>query len=155
MLYFMLNFGRSAIRMFAWNVTDIPWSTCSRLCQKKMKSFFPTETPYHLWPFRWPVVGGDTFSPLAPILGPEKKVVMSPFSTTVREDQYDNKYLVCTRNVRIDGASGIRGGWEFRRLSWTSSYQRRDRNTRNRTRGYYNLLARIFRASFVLTIAYS
>ena len=43
--------------------------------------------------FRWPVVAGDKFSPLAPILGAEKKVTMSP-SPTVHEDQYDNKYLV-------------------------------------------------------------
>ena len=34
-------------------------------------------------------------------------------------------------------------------------YQRRDRSTRNRTRRYFNLLARIFRASFVWIIAYS
>ena len=42
--------------------------------KKKKKKKNPTETPDHFWPFRWPVVGGDKFSPLlAPILGPEKK----------------------------------------------------------------------------------
>ena len=42
--------------------------------KKKEKKKNPTETPDHFWPFRWPVVGGDKFSPLlAPILGPEKK----------------------------------------------------------------------------------
>ena len=60
------------------------------------------------------MAGADTFSPLAPILGHEKKVAMSP-SSTVHGGQYDNKYLVC--NIRIDGASGIRGGENFRRLS--------------------------------------
>ena len=37
------------------------------------KKGFPTETPDRFWPFLWPVVGGDTFSSLAPILGPVKK----------------------------------------------------------------------------------
>ena len=37
-------------------------------------------------------------------------------SSTVHEGQYDNKYLVCTRNIRIDGASGICGGAKFRCL---------------------------------------
>ena len=74
-------------------------------------------------PLGWPLVGGDTFSALAPILGPEKKVVMST-SSTVHGGQYDDKYLVCTRNSPIDGASGIGGGGNFRRLAGTSSYQR-------------------------------
>ena len=61
------------------------------------------------------MVGGDTFLPLAPVLGPQQKnVAMSP-SFAVHEGQYDTKYLVC--NIRIDGASGIRGGENFRRLS--------------------------------------
>ena len=76
---FQLRFtiGRSDLRMFAWKhlQTGMPWSTCSRLVQTKMgkKSFFLTETPDRFWPFWWPVVGGDTCSSLAPILGPANK----------------------------------------------------------------------------------
>ena len=51
---------------------------------------------------------------------------MSPYFT-VRGGEYDPKM----RNIRIDGASGIYEGDNFRRLvPW---YQPRDRNTRNRT----------------------
>ena len=58
-------FARNLIRM------DRPWSTCSHLVQLKMgNKVFPTETRHHFWPWWWPVVGGDTFSSLAPILGP-------------------------------------------------------------------------------------
>ena len=85
------------------------------------------------------MVGWDTFSPPEPILG--------------HGGQYDTKSLVC--NIRIDDGTGIRGGENLRRLSRTGSYQPRDSNTRNRTRRYYNLLARILRASFVMLIAYS
>ena len=52
------------------------WSTCSPLVQKKTKiipgtDVFLTETRGdYFWTFWWPAVGGDTFSPLAPILGP-------------------------------------------------------------------------------------
>ena len=46
-------------------------------------------------PFRRPVVGGDTFSPLSvPVLGPEhNKLSMSPSSTTVHGGQYGTKYV--------------------------------------------------------------
>ena len=145
MIYLILNMGRSDLRKFCVKrLTGMPWSTRSRLVQKKWKiSFALTEMPDHFWPFWWPVVGGDTFSPLPPIFGPAKKVARSP-SSTVHGGQYDTKYLVC--NIRIDCASGVRGGESFRRLSWTISYKPRDRNTRNRKRRYYDLLARILRA---------
>ena len=39
----------------------------------KTKCCFPTETPDHYWPFWRPVAGGDTFLPLAPVLGPGQK----------------------------------------------------------------------------------
>ena len=55
-------------------------------------------------------------------------------NTVTHGGQYDTKCLVVF-NIRIDGASGIRRGGNFRRLpiNRTSSYQPRDRNTRNRT----------------------
>ena len=153
MFYLMLNIGRSNIRMFAWNVTDTPYLQ-SPLSEQKWKNKSKGNgwqcVAFSMACGRW----GHAFLPLALNLGPEKKGTMSP-SSTVHEDQYENKYLVCTRNIRIDGASGICGGGNFRRLSWTSSYQRIDRNTRNRTRRCYNLLDRVFRATFVLILAYS
>ena len=50
----------------------VNYSTSPR-SDKNGKKGFPTETPDRFWPFWGPVVGGDTFSSLAPILGPEKK----------------------------------------------------------------------------------
>ena len=39
------------------------------------------------------MVGGDTFSRLAPVLGPEQEqLAMSP-SSTVHDGQYDTKYV--------------------------------------------------------------
>ena len=72
----------------------VPRSTCSPLVQKtnQEKKNNPTEILTSFLPFRGPAVGGDTFSriPVAPIIGPEKKVAMSPSSiTTVHEGQYD------------------------------------------------------------------
>ena len=54
----------------------------------KKKSYGNTSS---VLPSRGPVVGGDTFSRLlvAPIIGPEKKVAMSPSSTTVDEAWHD------------------------------------------------------------------
>ena len=63
---------------------------------------------------------------------------MPPSPTIVHGGQYDTKY-VGVFNTRVDCASGIRGGGNFRRLPWTSSYQPTYRNTRNRTRRCYNL----------------
>ena len=67
------------------------------------------------------MVGGDTFPPPAPILGPVKQMVMP---ITVRRGEHDSK--MC--NIRIDGASGICEGANFRRLVST-----KDRNKSNRT----------------------
>ena len=48
-----------------------------RLLQKKNQ--FPAETPDQYWPFRRPVVDGDTLSTLAKVLDPEqKKLATSP-----------------------------------------------------------------------------
>ena len=61
--------------------------------RKKMKRYvFPTETPAHCWLLWRPVVGGDTFSPLAPVLGPEQNTWLSP-SCTVRGGQYSFRSL--------------------------------------------------------------
>ena len=57
------------------------------------------------------MVGGDPFSPLAPILGPVKKVAMSP-SFTGLGGEYDTKMY----DIRIDGSRGIYEGYNFRRL---------------------------------------
>ena len=169
MFYLILNIRRSDLRMFAWNVLQaclgVPAVASFRKQKWKRYTWYIlsmdtpdhswpfwwpvaervglNSSPDHFWPFWWPAAGRGTFSPLA---------AMSP-SSTVHGGQYDNKYLVC--NIRIDGASGIRGGENFRRLSWTSSHQPRDRNTRNEARRYFNLLARVLRASLVLIIAYS
>ena len=105
MFHLIFNIGRSDLRMFAWNVyRHASWSTCSRLVQKQMeKNMFSLRKRLTIfWSFWLPVVGGDTFSPLAPILGPEKKVAMSP-SLTVRGGEYDTN--MCDN--RMDGASGI------------------------------------------------
>ena len=99
----------------------MPWSTCSRLVQTKMgKKGFPTETPDRFWPFWWPVVGGDTFSSLEPILG--KNVAMLPsLKLTARGGEYEPKMCrLCKRYLWGGGISA-------------SSYQPRHRNTRNRT----------------------
>ena len=53
--------------------TEIPWSTRNRLVQNRMRKGITRELSDHFWPFWWCVVGGDTFSPLAPVLGTEKK----------------------------------------------------------------------------------
>ena len=152
MVYLILNIGRSDLRMVAWNVLQ----TCLGVpavasFRKKMKKKNPRKRPIIFWRFNglWSV--RTRFRHQHQSLVMTKKVAMSP-SSTVHGGQYDTKYLAC--NIRIDGGTGIRGE-EIRRLSWTSSYQPRDSNTRSRTRRYSNLLDRILRASFVLIIAYS
>ena len=83
--------------------TDIPWSTCSRLVQKKWENilYFSTETLGHCWPFRRPAVGLCPFWPLAPVLW----LVLNKKSGNVTlfhcRGQYDTgtKYQVC--DVRI------------------------------------------------------
>ena len=53
---------------------------------------FPTETRGdHRWNFGWPLVGEDTISPQAPILGPAKNMVGSPsFPVRVGENVSQN-----------------------------------------------------------------
>ena len=72
------------------------------------KNVFLTETPGHYGPFRRPVVGGDTFLPLAPVLGPgQQKNGLSP-SSTVHDGQYDTTYFeVC--DIRVATGCGIHG----------------------------------------------
>ena len=48
--------------------------------------------PYYYRPLSRPVIGRDTFTPLAPVLGQRKKLAMSPPST-VRGGQHDTKYV--------------------------------------------------------------
>ena len=74
--HLVFKIGRSDLRMYAWNFLQTRLGVPgSRLVQKQNgeKKSFPTETPDQFRPCWWPVVGGDTFSPLAPIVGPEKK----------------------------------------------------------------------------------
>ena len=110
--------------MFPWNLVriDVRGSTCSGLDHKQIgEKFFPYPSAWPVWAFLWPVVGGDTFSPPAPILGPVKT-----------NDHANNCssgriwYEMC--NIWIDGASGIWEGANFRRLVST-----KDWNTSNRT----------------------
>ena len=157
LFHLIFNIGRLDLRssMFAWNVLQCLEHLRSPRSEKSGKYYLILPDTWYVcfsygnacltlfWAFWWPEVGGDMFSPLSPILGHEKKVAMPP-SSTVHGGQYDTKYLVC--NIRTDGASGIREGDNFRHLPWTRSYQPRDRNTRNRTRIYYNLSARTLRA---------
>ena len=84
-------------------------------------SFFPYPSAWPVWAFLWPVIGGDTFSPPAPILGPVKTNGHANNCSSGRI-----WYKMC--NIRIDGASGICVGANFRRLVST-----KDWNTSNRT----------------------
>ena len=69
------------------------------------------------WPFLalwWPVVGGDTCSSLAPILGPEKKVAMSPsLKFTALGEEYDAKMFRLYRRYLWGG--------DFRQLVSTAT----------------------------------
>ena len=79
-----------------------------------------------------------------------------PCHASAHEDQYDDKYLECTRNIRIDGASGFVG--EGTSVVVYLERARINEETETREIGlrrYYNPLARIFRTIFVLIIAYS
>ena len=110
--------------MFAWKClrTDMPWSTCSCLVQTKMGKKGSAETPDRFWPYWWPVVGGDTFSSLAPILGPVKKNGhVALFKMYCSWGRNDAKMCRLCRRYLWEG--GI----------YASSYQPRHRNTRERT----------------------
>ena len=52
------------------------------------------------------MIGRNAFSVLAPVLGPQKKMALSP-SATVHGGQYDTNYQVC--DIRVANACGIRG----------------------------------------------
>ena len=69
-------------------------------------------------------------SPLAPIVGHEKKVAMPP-SSSVHGGQYDTKCLAC--DIRVDGASGIRGGDNFPSFILNQLVSTKRQNTRNMT----------------------
>ena len=71
---------------------------------QKIEKKNPTGTPGDYSPVRGPVVRGDTFSPLAPVLGSEFFFWLSP-SSTVHGGQYDAKYLV--GDIRVAIACGI------------------------------------------------
>ena len=73
--------------------TNMPWSTWKRLVQKKNGSFcfLPTVNAYLLLT-SFEVYGRDTFSVLAPVLGPSQKMAKSP-CPTVHGGQYDAKYV--------------------------------------------------------------
>ena len=70
-------FNMTVRKVRSWDVcvkrlADMPWSTCRRLVPKKdgKQHVFPTQTRGdYFWTFGWPVVGEDTLSPRAPILG--------------------------------------------------------------------------------------
>ena len=50
---------------------------------------FPYGNPWPLVPFGRSVVGGYTFSPLAPVLGPEQTKLLTSPSSIVHGGQYD------------------------------------------------------------------
>ena len=84
MFYLILNIDRSDLRMFAcFSYLGVPTVASSKKQMLKNKKK-RTETGHFFAFFSCPVVGRDTFSPLAPIPGPEKNVAMPhpllPFS---------------------------------------------------------------------------
>lgn len=54
-----------SVKKLRETLTDMPWRTWDRLVQKN-KWLLPTERPDCYRPFRRPLIGGDTLSPLAP-----------------------------------------------------------------------------------------
>ena len=109
---------------------------------------FPTETRGDcFWTFWWPAVGGDTFSPLAPILGPvHKKSGRVTLFYCSHAGECETKMF----NIRIESmvlfmlAAFVRG-----RIS-VGSYQRRDRNTRHKTRRYCPSVSKDLQGKFGL-----
>ena len=85
--------------------------------KNKIKLVFPMGRPDHCWAFWRPVVGGDTFSPIAPVLGPEQKKnwlchPLPLLSVAV-------SMILCDIPVVI--ACAIRGGQNLGREAWASS----------------------------------
>ena len=87
--HFIFNIERSDLRMFAcfFSQTCLGVPAVTSFRKKTGKEVVPAETPDYFWPFWWPVVGGDTYSPLAPILDPVKqKWPCHPLSMFVGEN---------------------------------------------------------------------
>ena len=121
MRYVLLNIEHSQVKssnVCVKRFTDMPWSTCSRVVHKKWgKYFFPRKrlTIFGLFDGLWSV--GTRFRHYFILIAPIQGVLKKKWSchSTVHGRQYATKNLVC--NFRIDGARGIRGGGNFRRLS--------------------------------------
>ena len=77
----------------------MPWSTCNRLVENEREKKKLLFSYGNAWltitrPYRRSVVGGDTFSPVAPVLGLEKKKI--GYVTRFHYfdgGQYDTKYV--------------------------------------------------------------
>lgn len=86
----LLNIEHTQVRysyFCAKNCTGVPWSTWNRAVQDKNITFRPVKTPACFWP----VVGRDTFLPLAPVLGPQpEETAMAP-SLAVDGGQHDTQ----------------------------------------------------------------
>ena len=83
---------RTCAQKFRVYLLKTAW-TFGLSCGKKLICF-PTETPDHFRLFSWPVVGGNTFSPLAPILGPEKKRSCHPRLLFVGVNMIPNTWYI-------------------------------------------------------------
>ena len=120
MRYVLLNIEHRQVRssnVCVKRSTDTPWSTCSRLVQKKNGGiiFFLLKrlTIFGLFGGLWSIGGrwGHVFPTIANPRSFKYFLAMSP-SFTVRWGQYHTK--MCT--IRIDDASGICEGENFRPL---------------------------------------
>ena len=99
--YLRKTFGTRAVRV----------SAIGSFRQEKKKTVFLQKRVTIIDIFWRPVVGGDTFSPLAPVLGPEQKTGdVTLFHSSWRSAWHQ------TCDIRVEGAGDIR------RLTWTSSY---------------------------------
>ena len=91
---------QSVLRFFARNFvlrsTNMPWSTWKRLVKKKKMTLFFSYgnclTIIDYWPLWTPVIGRDTVSAQAPVLGPYKKNwLFHRLPRTVHGGQHDTK----------------------------------------------------------------
>ena len=100
--------------------TDMPWSSWKRLVPKKNGLVFLPTTVNHMycWPLRKYVIGRDTLSALAPVLGPQQKYDHVTLFHCCFRGQHDAKY-----DIRVADACGIRGWRSLGFCAWTSSYQ--------------------------------
>ena len=117
MRYVLLNIEHREVRssnVCVKHFTGMPWSTLQSPHSEKMKEpFFSYENTLPFLAFL--MACGRYGHVITTSTDPRswERKAMSP-SSTVHWGQYDTKYLVC--NIRIDGASGIRGGENFIRL---------------------------------------